>query len=412
MKRRGILLLSSSVLALLAAGCASDRRDYGSIDHHNIPFNKEQASEAFPAAPERLSAGVERKLDQATHLRELLPVRGCVRLETTEASIIGEIGSLVYIEGNWFVLDSLQEKIFQFDREGRFLRQIGRQGEGPGEYQFPEVLQSCWDRQLCVADQGNILIYDLDGNFVKACKIRDGRFRIVVNTNFIWDQPNRLYVGNFPSVNTAIPNHAIVQVTGSRFKILGGFEKRFAFFEERALKGQSVRWGYDCFEKIGNRIWTGSPYASTMEVYDLDGRLLGPVKRNHPERLTWDDFESADLGSQKEIMRLFGKVRNYKIFQVGPLVLSYVPSGSIFMVDIFDANGNLLKSGIRELGVYVRSAESFGTSLVSILPVQESLSKYRELLNEGEMEMLKQSGWRFEDQENDNPYLVIADLEE
>ncbi len=40
-------------------------------------------------------------------------------------------------DGNIFVLDAGNFRIQVFDRNGRFMRSIGRQGQGPGEFQFP-----------------------------------------------------------------------------------------------------------------------------------------------------------------------------------------------------------------------------------------------------------------------------------
>ncbi len=40
-------------------------------------------------------------------------------------------------DGNIFVLDAGNFRIQVFDRNGRFVRSIGRQGQGPGEFQFP-----------------------------------------------------------------------------------------------------------------------------------------------------------------------------------------------------------------------------------------------------------------------------------
>lgn len=40
-------------------------------------------------------------------------------------------------QGNIFVLDSGNQRIPEFDGTGKYLRTIGRQGQGPGEFQSP-----------------------------------------------------------------------------------------------------------------------------------------------------------------------------------------------------------------------------------------------------------------------------------
>ncbi|HEY0017633.1 MAG TPA: 6-bladed beta-propeller [Longimicrobium sp.] len=70
---------------------------------------------------------------------------------------------------NLYVLDRQSARVMVYDRTGRFLRQIGSQGEGPGELMMP--------LQVVVAPDGTIIIQDLgrpayslfrpDGTFIR-----------------------------------------------------------------------------------------------------------------------------------------------------------------------------------------------------------------------------------------------------
>lgn len=57
-----------------------------------------------------------------------------IPLETTDSCLISNIISLIADDDYIFLLNGKTSEIFQFNRRGKFIRQIGRVGEGPGEY--------------------------------------------------------------------------------------------------------------------------------------------------------------------------------------------------------------------------------------------------------------------------------------
>lgn len=59
-----------------------------------------------------------------------------VPLETTDLSLIGNIGKIYVTPSNILIFDSKQTAILLFDKEGKFIRKIGQKGRGPEEYLF------------------------------------------------------------------------------------------------------------------------------------------------------------------------------------------------------------------------------------------------------------------------------------
>ena len=92
-----------------------------------------------------------------------------IQLETKEECLISDIKRVVDVEGKVYVLTRNNE-IFCFDRAtGKYIRTIGRLGEGPGEY--VSAMDICYDEKekcICVVDYYKSAIhnYSLDGRFL------------------------------------------------------------------------------------------------------------------------------------------------------------------------------------------------------------------------------------------------------
>lgn len=80
-------------------------------------------------------------------------------------------------EGDYFVYDGKVRTIYQFDKSRNFMRTIGRQGQGPGEFDFPRFPRFDEDDNLFLFDNGGkrILKFSSPGyEFEKNMKI--GRY--------------------------------------------------------------------------------------------------------------------------------------------------------------------------------------------------------------------------------------------
>ena len=58
----------------------------------------------------------------------------CIPLETSDSVLISNILDLRMTDNYIFVYNGKTSEIFQFNRDGKFIRKIGREGNGPGEY--------------------------------------------------------------------------------------------------------------------------------------------------------------------------------------------------------------------------------------------------------------------------------------
>ena len=84
----------------------------------------------------------------------------------------GSIADVLATPGGYFVADGLDPRIVLLDRNLDPVRIVGREGEGPGEYEFPSRLARADDRIL-VLDGGNgrVAYLTLEGDFVESQRI-------------------------------------------------------------------------------------------------------------------------------------------------------------------------------------------------------------------------------------------------
>jgi hypothetical protein len=70
-------------------------------------------------------------------------------------------------EGNLYIADFGNGRVQMFDKNGKFVRQIGRKGQGPGEYSFPSRVLFDPEGNPCVWSSRGLIC------FGKACRLRD-----------------------------------------------------------------------------------------------------------------------------------------------------------------------------------------------------------------------------------------------
>ena len=70
-------------------------------------------------------------------------------------------------EGNIYVLDSRECRIQIYDKAGKYLKTIGRKGEGPGEFQRSGRMALSTKGKLYVNEYKKIIIFSKDGTFEK-----------------------------------------------------------------------------------------------------------------------------------------------------------------------------------------------------------------------------------------------------
>jgi hypothetical protein len=118
------------------------------------------------------------------------------KAEGAEHEMFGVVAGVAFDAAeNLYVLDRQQARVMVYDRTGRYLRQIGRQGEGPGELMVPMQIAMSGDGTLIVTDLGRdaYSLFRPDGTFVR--NVRFGGWTPAMSAS-TW-HPTGAMVGTF-----------------------------------------------------------------------------------------------------------------------------------------------------------------------------------------------------------------------
>lgn len=92
-----------------------------------------------------------------------------VPLETKDDNLIGWIPRIIATKDYYYLLSASgwnSKKLFIFDKKGHFIRQISKEGEGPGEYIDLRDFTIIGDSIIKMAEVYNIMNFDMEGNFL------------------------------------------------------------------------------------------------------------------------------------------------------------------------------------------------------------------------------------------------------
>jgi len=135
---------------------------------------------------------------------KLLMTLGKPGVSGDSPDVLGEPNAVVEgANGDLFVADGHSPhrgnaRVVKLTKDGKFIKQWGGHGSGPGQFEVPHALAFDSRGRLFVADRGNkrIQIFDQDGNFLEAWK------QFGAPSGIFIDQNDVLYVSDSQSEST------------------------------------------------------------------------------------------------------------------------------------------------------------------------------------------------------------------
>ncbi len=120
---------------------------------------------------------MQERLSPGQHIREIgLKLQGAVDLLSDDRAKIGAVTGIFVTDSSFILVDELVNRVFAFDRQGKFTGEIGRSGEGLGEFVSPHPASSTVDHR------GNFYLYDSMRGIVNQFDEK-GRFVRELNRN-------------------------------------------------------------------------------------------------------------------------------------------------------------------------------------------------------------------------------------
>ena len=90
-----------------------------------------------------------------------IPVDSVVLAESDSSYVTEPNDVAVAPDGTFYIADRHAKRVHVFGRDGRYLRGLGRGGQGPGEFHNPGFLAFGGDSVLYVVDTSEIEVFDL-----------------------------------------------------------------------------------------------------------------------------------------------------------------------------------------------------------------------------------------------------------
>ena len=110
---------------------------------------------------------VNNSFSENQNISQVFEDAGMVKLETLPECLISYIQQVILVEDWLFVAEP--GRVLQFDTSGHFIRQVGSQGHGPGEYQMVgSIAADSITHQLVVSASHYYLFYDFKGHFIRS----------------------------------------------------------------------------------------------------------------------------------------------------------------------------------------------------------------------------------------------------
>jgi len=184
-----------------------------------------------------------------------------VKLETTDISLIGDITQLATFEGDFYIYDQKTKKIKVFDQAGKFLRDIGKLGQGPQEYlSISAFVINPKDRKIAIFDPAkkNVLEYSLDGSYLRSVSLPDQECAFFKKTVYAGD-----YIYCYMTINY-VYNNAYVVLSSEDYAV----KDRFYSYLIHPDDYMAFNWATHPFIFFDEKLHYASLFSDTIFAYE------------------------------------------------------------------------------------------------------------------------------------------------
>lgn len=268
-----------------------------------------------------------------------------------DEEMFSEISGLdVDNDGNIYILDRKERKVKIFDRTGKFLKQFGKEGQGPGEMSMPLSIQITSNKELVVADALNqrLSFYSLQGEFLRALSTAKalGLSLPVVDSQ-----------GNIVGQQIVPPASGETKVMQEARKYDGELNSLFTIASidiSSVIQGKINPFQFIIFYQLGkdDSIFFNNLDEYEIKVLNSEGKLVKRILKDYdPVKVTEKDKEEfferlpGEAGPVKdriEFPKEYPPYQNFTLDEQGRLFVRTFERGKKereFFYDVFDPEG-------------------------------------------------------------------------
>jgi len=228
-----------------------------------------------------------------------------IPLETRDDILMGDIKSIRVYDDTYFILDS-RNTIFRFDKDGKYISKIARQGRGHGEYLDARMFDVSGDEVYILSSfEKKIRSYSFDGEFHREIGLDEPYFDMAVEDGYIL-----LYSDN---CNNSHKNYVKISPDGEVMDSWDDFSKNTSFIT-----------GIKALNKQGSSILYYKPFDYRIFEYDgKDSKQIAEFHFTNNQRYQKSDMEDIvefnDMVRNTEYVKQFNSVA----MVAGKLVVTY-----------------------------------------------------------------------------------------
>lgn len=330
-------------------------------------------------------------------IKELFDRFEVIPLETNDSSLLIWSDKILYWNDRYEIFDSKCPALFVFDEAGRFLRKIGRKGDGPEEYtEIYDVIQNKETGEICMlSPYGEIFVYDFNGTFIR-------RVKLPQKTNYqSFENLGDCFVTwTLPAEENEDGISLILKDSAQCVKSYWRGNRNLYFLYPRA------------FYKYGEEVLFFRPFS--REVYQIGKDSMSVAYKwdfgkDNYSMSDWDISETQS-GGEKESASLMQKLKDSTIPYIithqaqtdrlyySQLVLGFTPKGE-YHIFYNKANGQSLFFNETLEGIRLNPF-FWGDKFVLCLASNEDLDSYIKVLEKTEINKITNR------KEDDNPVVV------
>ncbi len=240
-------------------------------------------------------------------------------------------------EENIYVVDYKRKHIRKFDKNGGFLRMIGREGQGPGEFQQIQNIQITPVNELMVHDRYTfrLTFFSLDGDYLRTVLLK-GSWASVVKINSMGNYLVKTYDFDLPHGRYATE----LKVHSSNLAFIRTIVKD-KFWSDLPLQPRIASKFLP-----SDLIICGFRESYEFQILDSEGEIIRKVTKDYvPVEISEEEKKKRELPQSSELPRYFPAFQDFSVDEEGRFFIQTFEryeNEEIFYFDVFNTEGKYI----------------------------------------------------------------------